>query len=1484
MKSSFTVSILMASLLLVKNSFSQPAVLPDRKEWNADWIAAPNDPGNHYGVYYFRKTISLPATPASFIIHLSADNRYKLYVNGTLVSLGPTRGDYYFWNYETVDLASWLVAGKNTIAALVWNEAEFRPEAQISFRTGFILQGHSPAEEILNTNTSWKCIRDAGHQPVPGYFFAASKGEMVDMNQAIKGDWTADGYDDSAWQPAAKVSDGRLKGMAWGTDWALAPSILPPREMIYQRIPVLRMATGISVPPGFPGQKTSLTIPANTAVALLLDQTYETNAYVTLHFGGGKDAGISLGYAESLYEKGSKGTAKGNRNEIEGKEFIGRKDSLIADGSQGQSYTTLNFRTFRYIRLLVQTKNDPLVIDDLYGTFTGYPFKRTSVFNTVDTEITKMLDIGWRTARLNAWETYTDCPYYEQLQYIGDTRIQAMVSYYNTSDDRLARNALNELDDSRLPEGVTRSCYPTKGTQVISTFSLWYICMLHDYWMYRGDDDFIKNKLPGERGILDFFSKYQLPDGSIKDMPYWAFVDWVGNMGGGPKGSDGCAAIYDLQLLWAYQWAAEMEAKIGLHDYAVIYDQKASQLKATIRRKYWDPVKKLYADTKEKTGFSQHVNSLAILTGMVSDAEMPAVANALLNDKSLTICTIYFKYYLNQALVKAGLGDHYMDWLDIYRENMAMGLTTWAEVSDVNTTRSDCHAWGSSPNIEFFRTVLGIDSYAPGFKKIKITPHLGTLTNVSGEIPHPNGKVAVSYVLEKDKWNIKISLPPQTSGQFIWKNKTYLLKAGENDWVIPSLPSYAGEKNAPFSLRVDLLRHPDPYCRVNSRFPAFSWIVSQQYQSAYQILVASQYAADLWNSGKKNSTNNIGKTYNGPALKPSTTYYWKVRTWDKNGKVSPYSVIQTFVTGEKLEDFALPPVTLVKTLQQSQKVTNSLYDFGRDGFGQLRLSITAPNENDTLIIELGEALTPDDHINQTPPGSVRYRMIKVPLTRGQHGYIPAIPPDKRNTARNAILMPADIGEVLPFRYAEIADAPGRYHIDSVSRYLVTSTFDDSAATFTSSDTVLNKIWELCKYTIKATSFSGYYVDGDRERIPYEADALITQLSHYASDAEFTMAERTLDYLIYHPTWPTEWSLQNILMAWNDYLYSGDQRLAAKLYPQLKAKMLTALARRDGLISTRTGKQTPEFLQSIHFAQFYADAKLKDIVDWPQPGETDGFVFTDYNAVVNAFYYADLEVMAKLATALGKFTEANDYKHEATRVRAAFQRTFFNPETKLVLDGEGAGHSSLHANFFALAFGLVPGEKMAAVVSFIHSRGMACSVYGAQFLLDALSRVNDQEYAVRLLTSTEKRSWYNMLREGASMTMEAWGQEYKPNQDWCHAWGTAPANYIVRHLAGIQPLTPGFGEVEIKPKPGSVERAALTYPTIRGDIEERFDNKRDSFTLQITLPGNTIGHVYLPCRSGKSVIKMDGQVVKASYQEGYCQIRHVTPGKHYFESI
>ncbi len=779
----FFLALTLCSFLLPATTSAQSAASPSRP-WNAHWIAPQNDPGTGYGVYYFRKKIDLTTKPSSFIIHVSADNRYKLYVNGTLVSLGPARGDTYYWNYETVDLAPYLVAGKNIVAALVFNESEYRPEAQISVRTAFIIQGNSSNEEVLNTNNTWKFTRDKGHQPIGGFFFAASKGEFVDMNHSVQ-DWTAIDFNDNNWQPAAHLFQGHLKGDGDGLAWMLVPSSLPQMELTYQRIPLVRKATGITLPPTFPASKAAITIPADTTVTFLLDQTHLTNAYINLNFSKGKNAGISMRYAESMYDNVKQhGDRKGNRNDVEDKDFNGRMDSIVSGGSTGQSYTTLYWRTFRYILVTVHTQSEPLVIDDISGVFTGYPFKFNATFNTSNSELKDILDIGWRTARLCAMETYFDCPYYEQLQYIGDTRIQAMVSYYNSGDDRLARNAIDLMDHSRITEGATQSRWPTRSTQIISTFSLWYIGILHDYWMYRADSSFIKDKLTGARAVLEFFSKYQGEDGSLRNTPYWNFIDWVGGKGWNfampPKGTDGASAILDLQLLMAYQWAAELESNMGMPGYADLYRKKAAQLKQTIRSKYWNAGKKLYADTNEKDVYSQHANSLAILTGMVNQQDLSETCKQLLNDKSLTQCTIYFKYYLHLALAKGGLGNDYLKWLDVWRDNIKMGLTTWAEISDLPNSRSDCHAWGASPNIEFFRIVLGIDSDAPGFRKIKIEPHLGDLTNVSGEIPHPNGKVAAAYAFDKGKWKIKIILPQKTTGTFIWKTKKFPLKTGEN--------------------------------------------------------------------------------------------------------------------------------------------------------------------------------------------------------------------------------------------------------------------------------------------------------------------------------------------------------------------------------------------------------------------------------------------------------------------------------------------------------------------------------------------------------------------------------------------------------------------------------------------------------------------------------------------------------------------------------
>ena len=160
-------------------------------------------------------------------------------------------------------------------------------------------------------------------------------------------------------------------------------------------------------------------------------------------------------------------------------------------------------------------------------------------------------------------------------------------------------------------------------------------------------------------------------------------------------------------------------------------------LKQSIQTNYWSTTKQLFADTKEKESWSQHCNSLAILTGVITKAQAIAVARKMLSDTGISKASVYFRYYLHQAMNKAGLGNNYLDMLGKWKENLAMGMTTWAEIDDINRARSDCHAWGSSPNIELFRIVAGIDSDAPGFSKVKIEPHPGPLKNIDAYMPHP---------------------------------------------------------------------------------------------------------------------------------------------------------------------------------------------------------------------------------------------------------------------------------------------------------------------------------------------------------------------------------------------------------------------------------------------------------------------------------------------------------------------------------------------------------------------------------------------------------------------------------------------------------------------------------------------------------------------------------------------------------------------------
>ncbi len=508
-----------------------------------------------------------------------------------------------------------------------------------------------------------------------------------------------------------------------------------------------------------------------------------------------------------------------------------------------------------------------------------------------------------------------------------------------------------------------------------------------------------------------------------------------------------------------------------------------------------------------------------------------------------------------------------------------------------------------------------------------------------------------------------------------------------------------------------------------------------------------------------------------------------------------------------------------------------IIDFGRAAFGYLEFRPADGRSHGPLDAWLGEKPNEDGTVDREPGATIRAQHIEIPAGDGP---VATFEPTWSPMYVNWIENPPDMREIMPFRYAEIRGLdrlPDPKEIVRVTRH---TAFDDDASRFQCDNTVLNDVWDLCKYSIKVTTFVGLYVDGDRERKPYEADSFINQLSHYAVEDHYLTGRLTHEHLLEFPTWPMEWRQHSVLMAWADYLYSGCDESIRRHYDTLVGRLMLERRRDDGL-----------FLGSN-------DRPIRDIVDWPA-GERDGYDMRPLvKTVTSAFHAHSLDLMARIAEVLDKPEDAERFAAKYAVTKAAIRKAFLDPERGIFIDGidhetgERSTHASLHANMFPLAFGLVDDDDVPAVVVHIRSRGMACSVYGAQYLLDGLYDAGEEGYALELLTATHDRGWAHMIYNvGSTITLEAWDEKYKPNLDWNHAWGAVPANIIPRKLMGIEPLEPGFVRFRVRPQTAGLNEASIRHPSPRGPIDLEVTRPGDAWRAALTVPEGTVAEVHVP---------------------------------------
>lgn len=771
-----------------------PSAVESARLWKGSWITSAEAPLHAECVLHFRKEFELTSTPSRFKIDVSADNQFLLKVNGQYVGTGPSRSDVRHWKYTTYDIAHLLRPGRNLISATVWNFGRNAPVRQMSHQTGFFLDSDAANPVEVHTDDSWIVAIERGFtalaMPViqQHYYYVASPPEELDA-KTFRWEWddpNATASAENGWHPAEAIGRASSRGMMFAqTEWQLIPDALPLMERREVPAGTVRRLSGLSSAGSFPTN--ALTIPANQQVSILLDVGHLMTGYPELAFSRGSGAEIRLTYAEALYDAQGK---KGNRNDIKGKHIDGLYDLIHPDGSSQRKFTSLDWRTWRYLQLDIKTGDEPLHLDGLRAWFSAFPFKKTAEFQADDAVLSSIMEVGYRTARLCAHDTYMDTPYWERLQYIGDTRVQALITYVMTGDNRLPREAIQAFHNSAISDGITLSRYPTLVFQAIPGFSLFWIGMVHDFWMYNDDPEFVRSQLPLVRSTLSWFADKQNANGLMGRLPWWPFVDWSNDFLAGipPQEENGDSAILSLQFVEALRYAAKLETALGLDDMAQRDTAQADYISRAVRRLCWSEQYGLLADTPQKNHFSQQANAFGVWLDVIPKREQKQVMNKILSANNpgftaenlppgMSLASYYFRFYLARALVHAGLGDRYLDTLGPWKQMLAEGLTTWAETPP--PSRSDSHAWSAHPNYDLLTTVAGISPESPGFKSVRIQPRPGDLKRMNAAFPTPKGLITVAAEFSGAKPSATVTLPNGLNGTFIWKGRQIPLSAGK---------------------------------------------------------------------------------------------------------------------------------------------------------------------------------------------------------------------------------------------------------------------------------------------------------------------------------------------------------------------------------------------------------------------------------------------------------------------------------------------------------------------------------------------------------------------------------------------------------------------------------------------------------------------------------------------------------------------------------
>ena len=670
------------------------------------------------GMYEFLKTVDLEKDE-EYTVNIYTSGRYTLFVNNEYICEGPCKNHQFVRYFDTVKTNAFK-KGKNEIRIRIMHIND-----GFNYTTVFqrplpeaVFEAKSPTNTIV-TDESWLARRDNtvtlnfdSRRYVPPF-------ERIDFNQ----DYTE--YPvctNSMFYKDFHTDVETFYGHPTG-------EILEPRP-----IPMI-----------FPDEDISFKVVKSGDNFIELDAGIYTTAKVSFDFNAPVDAKIT--YAECYTFPHGKGV----RDDISG-EITGFCDTVKT--TRAMTYSPFWFRAFRFIR--IEAENINSIFSGARANFWHYPVDICGDFKCSDDYYNKMWDISINTMLCCTHDTFYDCPYYEQQQYVMDSAIEASVLMRMSHDKRLIRKTIDEFAASQESSGLILANYPSTNRQVIPGFSLFWIFMLYDYLHYAKDISYIKSHISTMDKVLSYFDSTLSPEGLILKSKYWDFVDWVPEWGdlGDPNIKDGePVTIYNMYYAYALLCAEDICKKTGRGSLGDEYRERYQNVKKAIKTHCYDNKKGLYTDGRAGSEYSVHTIMWSIISELETGDDARTIASHL-NDPDISKSTFSMNYYLFRALEKCGMTNEIFNNLGGWRKMIDLHCSTWCENPD--NPRSECHGWSSAPLYELSNNILGVKV---GFDdEIVIAPTVANLSYAKGTVPTRFGNVKIHWE-NNDAFHIRVTAP-----------------------------------------------------------------------------------------------------------------------------------------------------------------------------------------------------------------------------------------------------------------------------------------------------------------------------------------------------------------------------------------------------------------------------------------------------------------------------------------------------------------------------------------------------------------------------------------------------------------------------------------------------------------------------------------------------------------------------------------------------